>query len=697
MTSDEAEPSVAAGEFPELDIDIEEEMSVPAVALAAKREEPPAAADAADRQPPPAGAPLAGEDAAVAPGASVPPPSASVPPPGPAAASPSQAPPSPAASPPGASASAPFKRPTVPETPVARASTPPAAPAAKLATSAPSPAASPSLKPTAPSTPSRPAASLPATPSTTGAAASSNAGPTAAVGKPVTAPPRPKLSSQPPGAATLSSVSVPPRPRMASQPSPAPSGAPPAAPTPAAAEHPGATIPGPSQRAPAASPPRSSLPQRPQRSVSPPPAASVAPQDPPPEAQADADVDWEIPAGVAENGAAPRAARSPEKTSADDGPAMSGQAAGEAAAPPPSPIQVMRIIAVGDPVPAAEASYSDEEDLDVYIDDYGDEDIHEELMDDASEAAGDAAIDEAEELGDDDVAPDSVPNAAAEAPASQPPPLDRSRKPPPPPRRLEKVRARRPSDAPRKRGAWWEDIFGEDFARAIAKLTPDQVVREADFIEDSLGVAPGGVMLDLGCGSGTHAVELASRGYAVVGYDLSLFQLSLAADVAQERGQKLNLLQGDMREMAFEDTFDGIYSWNTSFGYFEEEKNVQVAERIFRALRPGGMFLLDVANRDFVTQHQPSSVWFEGDGCVCMDEMRVDFISSRLRVKRSLILDDGRTRECAYSIRLYALHELGKMLHEVGFKVAEASGHPTTPGVFFGQNSPRIIILAQRP
>ncbi len=294
---------------------------------------------------------------------------------------------------------------------------------------------------------------------------------------------------------------------------------------------------------------------------------------------------------------------------------------------------------------------------------------------------------------------------------------DGGAKPPPPPRRSafeearrlaqQKAEARRAAeeakraaaaaDQKRPRRAWWEELFGEDFARAAGTLTDSQVTREADFIEESLGIAKGGVVLDLGCGAGYHAVDLARRGYGLVGYDLSLHQLALAADVAQQSGEKLNLLQGDMREMAFEEMFDGIYCWNTSFGYFEEDKNYNVAERIFRALRPGGMFLLDVANRDFVVAHQPGQTWFEGDACVCMDDMNVDFITSRLRVKRSLILDDGRSMECNYSIRLYGLHELGKILHDVGFRVTEASGHPSTPGVFFGASSPRIIILAQRP
>ncbi len=107
--------------------------------------------------------------------------------------------------------------------------------------------------------------------------------------------------------------------------------------------------------------------------------------------------------------------------------------------------------------------------------------------------------------------------------------------------------------------------------------------------------------------------------------------------------------------------------------------------------------LLDVANRDFVVAQEPNSVWFEGDGCVCMDEMRVDFITSRLKVKRTVMLDDGRSRECKYSMRLYGMHELGRLLHSVGFRIREASGEPSIPGVFFGAHAPRILMLAQRP
>jgi SAM-dependent methyltransferase len=250
--------------------------------------------------------------------------------------------------------------------------------------------------------------------------------------------------------------------------------------------------------------------------------------------------------------------------------------------------------------------------------------------------------------------------------------------------------------ARKKTRPWWEELFNDDYIRTMAKVTDAQIGAEVTFIEESLGCEAGAMILDLACGTGRHAVELATRGYQVVGFDLSLAMLARASDEAQDRKQKLNFVQGDMREMTFEETFDGVYSWNTSFGYFDEEKNSSVIARVHKALKKGGQFLLDVVNRDYIVRQAPSLAWFEGDGCICMDEMQIDFITSRMKVKRTLMMDDGRTKEIEYSIRTYALHELGKMLHDNGFRVAEVSGRTGTPGVFFGCESPRTLILAEK-
>ncbi len=258
-----------------------------------------------------------------------------------------------------------------------------------------------------------------------------------------------------------------------------------------------------------------------------------------------------------------------------------------------------------------------------------------------------------------------------------------------------------PSGAPTpprktKRKPWFEDFFSDDYLRTVRAPTPKEVARECDAILAILNIEPGALILDVGCGLGMHAVELTLRGYIVIGLDLSLPMLSRAADEAQDRGLKINFLHADMREMAFEGGFDAVLCWGTSFGYFDDDGNRAVIERFYSALKPGGSLLIDVVNRDHVIQSQPNLVWFEGDGCICMEETDFNYYTSRLNVKRNVILDNGRQHDRHYSIRLYALHELGQMLHHHGFRVAEVTGRYATPGVFFGAQSPRMVVRAER-
>lgn len=286
-----------------------------------------------------------------------------------------------------------------------------------------------------------------------------------------------------------------------------------------------------------------------------------------------------------------------------------------------------------------------------------------------------------------------------------------SRTPPPPPplgrlsslaeppdlqtlTRTARVAEARPSK-PRAH-PWWEVFFDDDYLRTVRPPTHQQIARQCDFIAKRLGLRPGATVLDVGCGLGLQAVELASRGYLSVGLDLSLAMLSRASEEAQARGTKINFLHADMRDMNFEGNFDAVMCIGTSLGYFDDDTNKKVIERLFRALKPNGVLLLDVVNRDHVIRTQPNLIWFEGDGCVCMEESEFNFFTSRLHVKRTVILESGKQRENEYSLRLYSLHELGQLLHQFGFRVIEVSGREALPGVFFGQESPNMMVVAER-
>ncbi len=243
---------------------------------------------------------------------------------------------------------------------------------------------------------------------------------------------------------------------------------------------------------------------------------------------------------------------------------------------------------------------------------------------------------------------------------------------------------------------WWETMFDEDYLATLPAAGATEALSECAFIEEALGVVSGGRILDLGAGRGEHAVALAERGYSVTAIDCSEVMAQEIRDRARLRGVQVQVRVEDMRELADEAQFDGVYCVGGTFGYFTEDENIALLQKLHRALKPGGQLLIDVPNRDHLAPRLPSTAWFEGDNCVCMDEASMDFLTSRLHVKRTLMFNDGRVREHSYSIRLYAVHELGRALHKWGFRVVEISGDLPLPGIFFGAESPRIMMLVEK-
>lgn len=294
-----------------------------------------------------------------------------------------------------------------------------------------------------------------------------------------------------------------------------------------------------------------------------------------------------------------------------------------------------------------------------------------------------------------------TPTSAPASPAQPPPPPPVAHKTPPtPPPKAKAAVAPTPAKAPEGKGArakaWFVDLFDEDYLRTLPFLTPQATQHEAEFVIESMGLAPGAQVLDVGCGYGRHAMELAARGFHVVGLDLSTPLLVRGGEEATRRGLDINFVRGDMRELEFDAQFDGAYCMFSTFGYFDDETNKKTLVNIARALKPGGRLIIEILNRDYVIADLPTRVWWEGDGCVVLEEVELNYFSSRIQVNRSVVFDDGRQVEQEISVRAYSLHEVGKLMHAAGFRVLEVSGGYHTRGRFFGNQSRHIIVLAER-
>src|SRR5262249_44457434 len=140
-------------------------------------------------------------------------------------------------------------------------------------------------------------------------------------------------------------------------------------------------------------------------------------------------------------------------------------------------------------------------------------------------------------------------------------------------------------------------------------FTAERTAQEVEFIAGALGLPPGSEVLDLACGFGRHAIGMAQLGHRVTGVDFNPRYLEIASEEARKAGAEVRWTAGDMRVLPFGREFDGVYSFFTSFGYYSDLENERVIAGISRALRSGGRFLLDMANRDWVLTHPQQRIW----------------------------------------------------------------------------------------
>jgi SAM-dependent methyltransferase len=224
---------------------------------------------------------------------------------------------------------------------------------------------------------------------------------------------------------------------------------------------------------------------------------------------------------------------------------------------------------------------------------------------------------------------------------------------------------------------WYRPFFGDDYLRVYApRLTPQRTAQEVEGIVKLLGLPAGSAILDLCCGHGRHAIPLAQRGYRVTGQDLSETFLRQAEASAAAVGVRVQWVRRDMREMPFESEFDAVINVFTAFGYFEREADDQrVLEEVQKALKPGGVFLLETMHRDALARRfQPYGITRHEDGLLVLEERRFDQVRGRNDVLLTMIHADGRRVEHRHSVRIYTATELASMCAAAGLPVDASYG-----------------------
>lgn len=233
---------------------------------------------------------------------------------------------------------------------------------------------------------------------------------------------------------------------------------------------------------------------------------------------------------------------------------------------------------------------------------------------------------------------------------------------------------------------WFEQWFGEEYHALYPHRDDADARRAVALIREVVAWEPGAWILDLGCGPGRHAAELARSGARVVGFDLSRAMLRRA----HERNGAV-LVRGDMRSLPFQSgSFALAVNLFTSFGYFvDDAEHARVIRQVAAALAPGGHFVLDYLNAEQV-RRTPTRTERVGGRDVLVTR-RIDE-GRRFVIKEIELRDAGRRFE--ERVRLYGERELAALFADAGLRVVARFGN--YDGAPAAPTAPRVILVGRK-
>lgn len=230
------------------------------------------------------------------------------------------------------------------------------------------------------------------------------------------------------------------------------------------------------------------------------------------------------------------------------------------------------------------------------------------------------------------------------------------------------------------REAW--PTISQDFESA------DDPEAAVSWIVAHTGLAEGSRVLDAPCGFGRHSVAFARCGHRVTGVDFSETELERARAAAAAGRVSATFLCQDMRDMEFSGEFDLAVNLFSSIGYFSDDEDRLLLDRFWRALAPGGRFVLDTRNRDHFVRHLAPEEVVSG--------IRIEnvFDTETSRVRGVWHRADGGGRIGETEFRLYAAHELRAMLRPERWRRVDLYGG--LDGSAFTLDSPRLVLVASK-
>lgn len=243
------------------------------------------------------------------------------------------------------------------------------------------------------------------------------------------------------------------------------------------------------------------------------------------------------------------------------------------------------------------------------------------------------------------------------------------------------------------RKGWFTNWFNSPYYHQLYAHRDDKEAKA--FIErliDYLHPAAEATMLDMACGRGRHSRTLSALGFDVTGVDVAPENIRYAKRYESEQ---LHFQVHDMRKILCSRCFDYVFNFFTSFGYFDQLHQHELAlHTMVTALKKRGVLVMDYLNCEYASRQLVAREEKTIKGIGFLIERSED---ARYFYKRITVIDPNLEKPLLFTEKVckFSAVELRSMFQQQGMTVKEVMGdYQLNP--FDPHTSPRLILIAQR-
>ena len=225
---------------------------------------------------------------------------------------------------------------------------------------------------------------------------------------------------------------------------------------------------------------------------------------------------------------------------------------------------------------------------------------------------------------------------------------------------------------------WYESLF-ENYGKKYDNENFTQgTIGECDFIEKEIDFNKSLKIIDIGCGTGRHSIELAKRGYKVTGIDLSESQLARAKEKAKAQNLQIDFQKHDARNLTFKNEYDlAIILCEGAFSLMEtDEMNYEILRNATNSLKAAGKLIFTTLNGLFPLFHSVeefgASTTEEGNATYSKNTF--DLMTFRDFNITTVEDDFGNKKELECNERYYVPSEITWLLKSLEFKKIDIYG-----------------------